>query len=392
MRLNKSTGAARSLRPGKIEKNKSARHANLKSAGLDAASDFAAQTDKWNLRKFSVTIGVWSLLGLLFTPQTYMVNLASPTPLNWWQAFASTMFPFMLWAILTPPIFWLCNRFPLENGNILIRVFQHFSFSIPFGIAQLILMDYGERLLLPWVENYSPPIPATALIVNFMANNIMFYWGIVAVNHAINYFQKYQDREFRLVQSQLQALKTQLNPHFLFNTLNALTELVYTSPSAADKTITELSDLLRIALENDTAQEVTLKDEIEFLEKYLDIQQVLLDDRLKIEIDIAPETYDALVPNMLLQPLAENAIRHGLVERTMGGKISLSAAKRNGNLEIRVRDDGIGLESNWQAKGGVGLTNTRARLEHLYGANHRFDLQSGQACGTEIKITIPFSE
>jgi sensor histidine kinase YesM len=372
------------------KKNKLARQKKIKSTAPNL-KDLAA-TNRWNLRKLAVVVGVWGLLGLLFTPQTYLVNLSSPTPLNWWQAYVSTFFPFMLWAILTPPLFWVCARFPLENRRLFSRVLLHFLFSILFGMAQLLMMEYSEKLLLPWTEHYRPPIPVIALIASFLASNIMFYWGIVAVNHAFNYFQKYQDREFRLVQAQLQALKTQLNPHFLFNTLNAISELVYSSPVVADKTITELSDLLRITLENDTAREVTLKEEIEFLEKYLDIQQTLLDQRLKIRIDIAPEAYDALVPNMFLQPLAENAIRHGLTSRAAGGSFSLIAARKNDNLEILVRDDGVGFETDWEAKGGVGLTNTRARLNHLYAENHRFDLLSAKATGTEIKITIPFSE
>lgn len=350
------------------------------------------QPHKSILWKTVIIIGGWSLLGILFTPQTYLINLGSPTPLNLWQAFVSTMFPFLTWAVLTPPIIWLCNRLPIENRRILNRLGIYFILSIPFSFFHFAILQTGERMLLPWVEGYTPPIPPVALIVGSLANNVMLYWGIVAVIHAFSYFQKYQDREFRLVEAQLQALKTQLNPHFLFNTLNAISELVYSSPPTADKTITELSDLLRITLERDTAQKITLKDEIEFLEKYLDIQQTLLEHRLKVRMNIAPETFDALVPNMFLQPLAENAIRHGLAARATGGTVSLISERRNGNLEIHVRDDGTGFNSNWETKGGVGLANTRARLEHLYGENQRFEFESNSAAGTLIKITIPFSE
>jgi sensor histidine kinase YesM len=344
------------------------------------------------LKQIAAVFGVWTLMAILFTPQTYLANLSTPKPLNIWQAFQATLFPFYSWAILTPPIFWLCSRFPLEHSRLLRRILLHVLFSISFGLAQLVLMSYSEHLLLSWLNEYQPPMPMKALVVGFMANNIMFYWGILAVKHAIDYFRKYQDREFRLVQAQMQALKTQLNPHFLFNTLNAISELVYSAPKIADKTITELSDLLRITLEKDNAQEITLKDEIEFLQKYLNIQQTLLEKRLKVQIDIAPETLDALVPNMLLQPLAENAIRHGLAPRERGGVLSLASARRNGNLEISVRDDGIGFEPDWQVKGGVGLTNIRARLKHLYGDEQHFDFVAGETKGAEIKITIPFSE
>jgi len=362
-------------------------------AGKDSGAVAAeSRSLAWNWQKIAPTVGVWSALGLLFTPQTFLVNLHSPTPLNWWQAFVSTMFPFMLWALLTPPIFRVCDRFPLENRQIFRRVGLHFLMSILFGIAHLFLMEYGERMLLPWAENYSPPIPATALILNFLANNIMFYWGILAVNHAINYFQKYQDREFRLVEARMQALKTQLNPHFLFNTLNAISELVYISPPAADKTITELSDLLRITLEKDDAQEISLKDEIEFVGKYLNIQQTLLGERLKVEMSIEPETFDALVPNMFLQPLVENAVRHGIAPRKSGGMLSLAARRKNDRLAIIVEDDGTGLNANWLANGGIGLANTRARLAHLYGENYRFDIEKSELAGTRVTIEIPFRE
>jgi signal transduction histidine kinase len=349
-------------------------------------------TKNLSWRKFLVVVGVWSMLGLLFTPQTYLVNLSGPSPLNWWQAFVSTLFPFLLWAILTAPIFWLCNRFPLENRHLVRRILLHFLFSLPIGITHLMVLDFSESLLLPWVKDYSPPIPTTALVVNFLANNIMFYWGIVAVKHAFNYFQKYQDREFRLVQAQMQALKNQLNPHFLFNTLNAISELVYSAPLVADKTITELSDLLRITLEKDNAQEISLKDEIEFLQKYLNIQQMLLDQRLKIQMDVVPETFDALVPNMILQPLVENAIRHGVAPRVTGGTIFLSAKRKNDSLEIRIEDDGLGFEPNWQSKNGIGLSNTLARLKHLYGENYRCNFEVMQTSGTKILIVIPFRE
>jgi sensor histidine kinase YesM len=240
------------------------------------------------------------------------------------------------------------------------------------------------------------------LLFNMASFNIWSYWAIMAVSQAINYFRKYQDREFRLVQAQLQALRMQLNPHFLFNTLNAISELVYEAPETAERTITQLSDLLRLSLKSGQAQEITLREELDFLQKYTEIQQTLLQERLRLRWEVDPQTFDACVPNMILQPLVENSIRHGLATRAGGGEIAVSAERLDGGLHLSVVDDGIGLaregafgagDENGAGKAqGVGLRNTRARLERLYGRRHSFELRETPGGGLTVRITIPFRE
>lgn len=186
-------------------------------------------------------------------------------------------------------------------------------------------------------------------------------------------------------------LRSQLNPHFLFNTLNAISELGYRDPGAADRTVTQLSNLLRISLDTGSRHEIALKDELEILKRYLDIQQTLLQNRLKIEFDIAPDTLNARVPSMILQPLAENAVTHGITTTTAVGRIVVSARRDAETLVLGVSDNGPGVEPGRVAE-RVGLGNTRTRLAHLYGDAQRFDLANAAGGGATARLRIPFHE
>src|SRR6185369_4509061 len=194
--------------------------------------------------------------------------------------------------------------------------------------------------------------------------------------------------EAQLAQAQLQTLKMQLQPHFLFNTLNSISALNHEDPRAANRMIARLSELLRLTLENDGAQEVSLHQELDFLKRYLEIQQVRFGDRLKVHFDVAPETMDARVPNLLLQPLVENAIQHGLAPFSAPGEIHIHASRENGLLCLRIADSGPGLPASTPsgAPDGIGLANTRARLQQLYGDAHRFELRNGAQRGAVAEV------
>src|SRR4029079_2186861 len=176
----------------------------------------------------------------------------------------------------------------------------------------------------------------------------------------------------------LQALKMQLHPHFLFNTLNSISALLDEDVDAADQMLARLGDLLRMTLENSGAQEITLQEELEFLRCYLEIEQVRFNDRLTVDMKIEPATLDAQVPNLILQPIVENAIKHGIVSRIAPGRIEISAIRYGGSLKLQVRDNGPGLHpgeaSSGRVKEGLGLANTRARLEQRYRHDHRFEM------------------
>jgi len=243
------------------------------------------------------------------------------------------------------------------------------------------------------------------MLVGVGATNVLIYWAVLAVSQAISYFSKYQEREYRLAQAQLQSLKAQLHPHFFFNTLNAISELVHTDPEAADRTITGLSDLLRLALQNDQAHEVPLRVELEFLRKYISIQQMLLDERLSVEWQIDETVLEACVPTMVLQPLVENAVRHGIEPRAAPGHLRISAARTvsyyggtrpHDALRLIVQDNGLGLPAGWSESrrnekvgSGIGLLNTRERLRHLYGEAQRCELETSSKGGVTVTITLP---
>ncbi|MEW6130096.1 MAG: histidine kinase [Acidobacteriota bacterium] len=233
------------------------------------------------------------------------------------------------------------------------------------------------------------------------SSTLFTFWAMVGVIYAFEYYRKYRLHELRasqleiqLSQAQLQALRMQLNPHFLFNTLHAISSLMRRNVEEADRMIAHLSDLLRLSLEHTGQQEVPLNQELEFLKRYLEIEQTRFQERLRVCMEIAPETLDALVPNLILQPLVENAIRHGIAPRAAPGTVEVFARRQGETLEIQVQDNGCGLQHN-DSSGlteGVGLANTRARLIQLYGAAQHFELKNRTEGGVTVKLIIPFRQ
>lgn len=340
-----------------------------------------------------VILGCWTFLALLFTPQTYLANLRSPTPPTWGQALLATLALFYVWAALTPLVLWLGRRFPFDR-HVLRNVVVHLVLCGPVALLHIFLLQNVTAVLRASLGSNQPQPPLWALLAGLGATNIMVYWAIIAASHAINYFRKYQERELRLSQAELQNLRTQLHPHFLFNTLNAIAELVHSDPVVADRSILRLSELLRFSLATEKTQEVRLKEEIDFLEKYVEIHKTLMRDRLNVRVAIDPETLDAAVPNMILQPLVENAIKHGISPRPEGGNIEVSARRLNGRLHVEITDDGMGMSDRGAAAqdGGVGLINTRERLKYMYNDAHTFDVSSLPGKGVTIRISVPFRE
>jgi LytS/YehU family sensor histidine kinase len=227
---------------------------------------------------------------------------------------------------------------------------------------------------------------------------MMTYWTIAGLSHAVLYYRESKDRalraallETRLVEAQLQALQQQLHPHFLFNTLHAISALMHRDVEAADRTLMRLSDLLRMTLENIGQQEVTLIAELDFLSKYLQIEQTRFADRLMVRYDIQPDALDVLVPSLVLQPLVENAIKHGVARKAGRGHIDISARREGDKLRLEVRDDGVGLSEDalTALQKGIGVSTTRARLQHLFGADYRFEFHR-QPEGLTVLVGIPW--
>lgn len=299
-----------------------------------------------------------------------------------------------LWAFESIAIIRFARRFPLEEG----RWKRHLPIQIGGAVIAALLMPVVGWPFDRWIGTRSASGGFGLYVIDHVPFNFTLYWITVAVSSAFESHRRARARELqasqleaRLAQTRLQVLQMQLHPHFLFNSLNAISALMHRDVQAADRMIARLGDLLRLTIENDGTQEVTLRKEIEFLEQYLEIMRVRFQDRLHVQLDISPETLDAFVPNLILQPLVENAIRHAISPRAEGGHVSISSCISDGRLELRVTDDGPGLRADVAGamEKGLGLANTRARLEQLYGAMQRFVIQNRREGGVEVLLSAP---
>jgi len=334
-----------------------------------------------------------TLAGVYFATQL-VVAYPAPIARPFGEALAINLTYYYLWGLLVPAVVFIARRFRFEKGSIASSLVVHAFASAALTIAEI---GVAEVILTELHARHPKPKGILDAITNNFHSSLPTYWLILFGYYAFDYYVKYRDRELRAAQletrlsrAQLQALKTQLNPHFLFNTLNTISSLMYTDIDAADRMMTRLSELLRLTLEKEAVPEVTLKEEMELLERYLDIERIRFDDRLRVSVDVDPAALEARVPNFSLQPLVENAILHGIAPRSGGGKLDISAARQNGMLEIRLRDDGPGLPGGLPRREGIGVANTRARLVQLYGDAHRFEMKNMPEGGLLVTISVPF--
>lgn len=348
----------------------------------------------------AIVFGVWTLIGLLFATSIHLASVARGRPRALVETLSVVALDVYGWALITLAVFWLVRRYPLERGRWRSSVPAYVAAGIVFAVLRALALHYLYAGLAHAGLVAADPSRTLALaLYSIVAPNFVTFWLLVAAALAVDYARRYRERELRSVQlqnqlagAQLQMLKMQLHPHFLFNTLHAVSTLVHSDPDAAERMIASLSELLRTTLAREQAQEVTLREELEFLAPYLEIEQTRLGDRLAVRTEVGPDTADALIPHLILQPLVENAVRHGIAPRREGGEIEISAARSDGSLRLVVRDNGRGMRSPGQMERpeGIGLANTRARLEQLYGAGQRFEVESAPDRGTRIEITIPF--
>jgi len=345
-----------------------------------------------------------TFLGLFFTAQIYCSAASFHHSVSWGQALYWAFGDWYEWALLSPLIFWLCRRFQFDR--------QLWRSSLPLHLIGGLLLSgvHGvlcalAAVLQGWVTGV--PTPFGSEVHKVLANrthfNLAVYTVIVCAWHAWDYHRKYREREAlatelaaRLAQAQLQALRMQLNPHFLFNTLNTISSLMLKDVNSANRMIVRLGDLLRLTLEIGDDQEVPLQRELEFLRRYVEIEQIRFGDLLQVKMDIEPGTLYASVPNLILQPLVENAIRHAIEPQTTGGRIELRCARSNGSLLLQVSDNGPGsletdsAEVSRPARQRIGLNNTRQRLQNLYGDRQSFELVGNPTGGMTARMTIPF--
>jgi sensor histidine kinase YesM len=289
----------------------------------------------------------------------------------------------------------LGRRLPLTRGHRLR--------SVPVLVVAGILVTCFKIVARALVGQLIPAIPTMrirGMMLSQFHLNLATFWVILGIGAAFDYYRKFRERELRatqlesrLAQAQLDVLRMQLQPHFLFNTLHTISAYMQEGDiEAADHMIARLSELLRLAIDGVHTQEVPLRRELEFVQRYLDIQQIRFNEQLRVRVDVAPDVLDAMVPSLLLQPLVENAIRHGISPRAEGGTVALRIARAGPELHIDIEDDGVGLEAA-ASRGvgkGVGLANTRARLTQLHGTAQRFDVRDRPEGGVRVSLALPF--
>jgi len=363
------------------------------SVGEDQVPDDSRSQRLWN---WALAFGFWTLLALSYALSSGLSSLSEGRDAAWLRGLTWNLTDFWLWMLLAAGIGWLGRRTAAFGWPRLLAV--HVPLSLGVALAQTVL-----QLLIFWTLCGPGRMPVDTfggfIHMEFaykFQQGLVTYWVILVVLRGMESRRHLRDERLRrtqletqLAQSQLQALRMQLQPHFLFNTLNAISALALADPLQARLMIARLSDFLRLTLEECHAPQVPLSRELEFLACYLGIQQVRFQDRLSTQLDVDDDTLDAAVPNLILQPLVENALRHGLQNKPGAGILRISTRRAGDQLQLRVDDDGLGLPPAGTLE-GIGLGNTRSRLHMLFGDAARLELTPLAGGGVRVEVRLPF--
>lgn len=352
------------------------------------------------IRPFLLLMAVWTIPAIISAGQGYFLLAYENNPQPLLRQVELQLPIWWYWVLATPIIAWLLRRYPLERGRLRTSGPAHIAFAIISAVTHTALIAYVSRLLvkLPAGETMQP---YNLWLRGYLRSRLQFelltYVLILAGLLAITWYRRVKERDLaasrlqaQLSDAELRALKMQLHPHFLFNTLHAISVLIRENPTSAQRTVTLLGDLLRSTLATAGVQVVTLREELNFLRRYLEIEEIRFQDRLSVRFEIDSAVEDALVPNLILQPLVENAVRHAVEPKPTPGTVVVSAQRKGETLELSVLDDGPGVENNISASGnGIGLSTTRARLEGLYGAAGQLKLEPRSEGGLAVLVRIP---
>jgi signal transduction histidine kinase len=353
------------------------------------------------LRRLLSVLGfvmLWTLVGLAFAGQFYLSSSMLGRSITWGQAISYSLADWYVWALLSLPIAQLARRHPPESHLPWRTAAIHLGAALGFALAYVVI-----RALVGQAQSFLTGEETTfgeifrPLFVKTFPFNLLIYGVIVSVSHALDYYRKYHERtvqtlelEKHLTEARLQSLLRQLKPHFLFNTLNGIASLMYSDLPAAERMLVRLSELLRHTMAQTGAPLTPLRTEIAFLERYLEIERIRFRDRLTVSFEIDPATLDAQVPSLILQPLVENAIRHGIEPQVRAGRITLRAVRRDDTLVLTVSDNGGGMPEGGFKREGIGIGNSRARLRELYGERQQFELLNEAEGGLCVRLTFPF--
>ena len=361
-------------------------------------------TAQWWFR-MAVLVGLWTLPGILVGSQLYFhdrVQGLNVYPHQWPRYVVWQLVGWYFWVPITPFILLLGRRIPVGPGRRWTGVLVHVVAAAAMTFFFAVWNTLFARPIAPReaVSELDPRYFFESFVLQRFHTSLLTYLVILGTAYGIDFYRQHRQRELlasqlqtQLAQAQLEALKMQLHPHFLFNTLNSISMLVRKGGrEEAVKMLAGLSDLLRLALDNAGLQVVTLEQELSFLERYLELQRIRFRDRLTVKLIVSPDTLTAEVPNLILQPIVENAIRHGIDSSSDAGLVEIRARREHGRLRMEVRDDGPGFSATRRAEGqeGVGLTNTRKRLERLYGRDHLFEIRDAPERGALAVLEIPY--
>ncbi|HEX7960876.1 MAG TPA: histidine kinase [Terriglobales bacterium] len=342
---------------------------------------------------------LWTIFGLLSMFQMYANTWDERGVYTWWMIIRLTLGDSLLKALLTMPLAFVLPKIPFTREKWKRRTAQYVGILLLFILVHGVVRPFAVPFII-WMGPQSHYTVWQKIQIEWESIIVADAWGlalVVLIFHVIRYREQMRARELheerlqaQLARAELQILKMQLQPHFLFNTLNTIYNLAPQNSRKAQLMIARLSELLRLSLEHVSTETVPLQRELEFLNSYLEVEKTRFEERLQIVFDIDPETLDAEVPNMILQPLVENSIRHGIGKKAAGGTIRISSRKTGSKLVLVVADDGKGLSPGLGSVArGIGLSNTRARLTQLYGQDFHFDLSPAME-GTKATIEIPF--
>lgn len=361
------------------------------------------------LKAAALILACWGTFGVLLGQQTYALQAGQGPAGVWSHALALQLNYCLVWAAATPVVLGLGRRFPLvaraQPAQGRPALWHSLAVHLLAGLTCALIVQGAHSLLLPFLyPHWFPPVPLSLLrrsLVSTADYGVILYWVVLLTGQSVDSLRRSDEARIRhaelqeqLAEAQLQALRMQMRPHFLFNALNSVAALIPDDPRAAEHMLTRLGELLRIYLRSSELQEISLAQEIDFLRRYLEIQKLRFEERLHVHIRLDPAAETAAVPSLILQPLVENAIVHGIADRDRDGSIEIDAAVEGAELSLRVADNGSDSRepapADWRE--GTGLGNTRRRLERLYGRRHGFSVEALANGGVCASIRIPLKQ
>jgi signal transduction histidine kinase len=354
--------------------------------------------------KWSLIVLVWLIPAAVALLQAVAGYLLRGTLKEEWFWALMQIPRWLTWVPITPIVFYAADRFPFRRDRLARSTWTHLGLALMIAVVievlwlqiSFLIQSYLEPEALARMQNNRAEVYSVAVLSRLLGDAFI-YAAVLGVATTLGYHRQFRERELRAAQleaqlalAQVQALKMQVHPHFLFNTLHAVTVLIREDPAGATRVVTRLGDLLRLTLSRATTAQVSFRRELEILTLYLEIERTRFQDRLEIAYDVQPNTLGALVPDLILQPLVENAIRHGVSPNAGTGRIEVRSLRDGDWLTLEIRDNGAGLAEGHGRPEGIGLTTTRARLERLYGPQQELTLENLPAGGCVARIRIPY--